>query len=95
MGLKIAKIAKSVWKVCTEFVGSVPNELLSLDTIAWNRLKMPKIVQNVWKMSKECVRVCEGVCEGGWKFLQWVPELVYMLLDNQHVVMRQKSAKVA
>ena len=33
---------------------------------------MPKIVQNVWKVSKECVRVCEGVCESVWKFIQWV-----------------------
>ena len=57
--------------------------------------KIAKIAQSVWKVSEECVWVCEGVCESVWKYEDWVSQFEYMLLDTQHVKFGPKIAKIA
>ena len=57
--------------------------------------KKMKMAQNVWKVCKECVRVCERVCESVWKYHQCVFKLIYILLDTQLVEIGWKMAKIA
>ena len=59
------------------------------------RKKIAKIAYSEWQVCEECGRVCEGVFESVCKFHQWVSQLMYMLLDTQHVEIRQKLAKIA
>ena len=49
---------------------------------------------NCVKVCEECVRVCEGVHEGVWKYHKWGFQFENMHLDIQYVEFGPKLAKI-
>ena len=57
--------------------------------------KMAKIAHSVWKVCKECVKVCEEAFESVWKYHHQIFQLKYIHLDTQHVEIKRKLTKIA